>query len=61
MLNFVFFFSMKKKRKRKCQIKENFLLVLKSGIVFLLLLFKTHLDLNSCDFCFLIIFLISFI
>ena len=39
----------KKTKKRKCQIKEN-VLVLKSGFVFLLLLFKALLDLNSCDF-----------
>ena len=51
----------KKKKKRKCQIKENVLLVLRSGVVFLLFLFKTHLDLNSCDFWFLILFLIFFI
>ena len=31
-----------------------------SGFVFLLFLFKTHLDLNSCDFLFLILFLIFF-
>ena len=49
--NFLGLFS-KKKKKRKCHIKENVLLVLKSGFVFILFLFKTHLDLNSCDFLF---------
>ena len=36
---------------RKCQIKEN-ALVLKSGFVFLLFLFKALLNLNSCNFLF---------
>ena len=31
--------------------------VLRSGFVFLLFLFKTHLDLNSCDFWFFIFFI----
>ena len=35
--------------------------VFRSGFVFLLFLFKTHLDLNSCDFWFLILFLIFFL
>ena len=30
--------------------------VLRSGFVFLLFLFKTHLDLNSCDFWFSYVF-----
>ena len=54
-------FSKEKKKQRKCQIKENVLLVLKSRFVFLLFLFKALLDLNSCDFLFLILFLIFFI
>ena len=35
--------------------------VFRYRFVFLLFLFKTHLDLNSCDFWFLILFLIFFI
>ena len=35
--------------------------VLRSRFVFLLFLFKTYLDLNLCDFLFLILFLIFFI
>ena len=46
------------KKKRKYQIKENVLLVLRSRFVFSLFLFKVHLDLNSCDFWLLIMFLI---
>ena len=46
----------KKKKKRKCQRKENVLLILKSGFVLLLFLFKTYLDLNLCDFWFIILF-----
>ena len=42
-----------KKKKRKFQIKEN-VIVLKSGFVFLLLLFKALLDLKISDFLFLI-------
>ena len=42
-----------KKKKIKFQIKEN-VIVLKSGFVFLLLLFKGLLDLKICDFLFLI-------
>ena len=34
-----------------------FCLCVRSGCVFLLFLFKTHLDLNSCGFWFLILFL----
>ena len=45
-----------KKKKRKSQIKEN-VIVLKSGFVFLLLLFKALLDLKICDFLFLIFFI----
>ena len=40
LLNLVFVFL----KKKKCQIKENFLLILKSGFVFILFLFK---DLRS--------------
>ena len=38
---------------RKCQIKEN-VLVLKSGFVFLLFLFKALLNLNSYNFFYLV-------
>ena len=38
-----------------------FCLCVRSGFVFLLFLFKTHLDLNSCGFWFLILFLNFFI
>ena len=56
-------FKTKKSKNFVCflfgfQIKEN-VLVLKSGFVFLLFLFKTLLDLNSCDFLFLVFFLFS--
>ena len=40
--------------------KENVVLVFKSRLVFLLFLFKIHLDLDSCGFWFLIMFLIFF-
>ena len=36
-------------------------LILKSEFVFLLFLFKTHLDLNLCDFWFLILFFIFYL
>ena len=45
----------KKKKMRKFQIKENFLLVLKSGFVFWLFLLKALFNLNSRDFLFLIL------
>ena len=35
--------------------------VLKSGFVLLLFLFKIHLNLNSCDFLFLILFWIFYL
>ena len=41
--------------------KEIVILVFKSRLVFLLFLFKIHLDLNSCDFWFFILVLIFFI
>ena len=52
-----------KKTTKNFQIKENTLLmfVFKSGLCSYVFLFKINLDLKSCEFLFLIMFLIFFI